>query len=197
MKVLIACEYSGRVRDAFINKGHDVISCDLLPTDKPGPHYQGRVEDLLLNNGYCNNKKKVKKMIIDGKVYEVEQVGVNTFRLYGEEAINHISGLRDLKKPFPVGIEFHDLFLATVINILTVDRVNGFIEAELINISEFPKKVRLKEVELHKPSDWIHDFRIYFDNNYAVGISIRNEDSPEKIANNLRAMAGKIDHIEK
>lgn len=47
MKILIACEFSGTVRDAFIAKGHDVISCDLLPTDKPGPHYQGDVMDLL------------------------------------------------------------------------------------------------------------------------------------------------------
>jgi len=46
VKVLIACEYSGRVRDAFIAQGHDAISCDLLPTDAPGPHYQGDVFDL-------------------------------------------------------------------------------------------------------------------------------------------------------
>jgi len=51
MKVLIACEYSGIVRDAFITKGHEAISCDLLPTDAPGPHYQGDVRDLL-NNGF-------------------------------------------------------------------------------------------------------------------------------------------------
>ena len=43
MNVLVACEYSGRVRDAFIKRGHDAISCDLLPTDSPGPHYQGDV----------------------------------------------------------------------------------------------------------------------------------------------------------
>lgn len=41
MRVLIACEYSGTVRDAFIARGHDAVSCDLLPTDKPGPHIQG------------------------------------------------------------------------------------------------------------------------------------------------------------
>ena len=51
MKVLIACEYSGRVRDAFIAQGHDAISCDLLPTDSPGPHYQGDVRDIL-NDGF-------------------------------------------------------------------------------------------------------------------------------------------------
>ena len=47
MKVLVACEYSGAVRDAFINKGHEALSCDLLPTDAPGPHYQGDVRDVL------------------------------------------------------------------------------------------------------------------------------------------------------
>jgi hypothetical protein len=47
MKVLVACEYSGRVRDAFIARGHNAMSCDLLPTDAPGPHYQGDVRDVL------------------------------------------------------------------------------------------------------------------------------------------------------
>ena len=47
MRVLIACEYSGRVREAFIAKGHDAISCDLLPTEQPGPHYQGNVFDII------------------------------------------------------------------------------------------------------------------------------------------------------
>ena len=47
MKILIACEYSGAVRDAFINKGHDAVSCDILPTDRAGPHIQGDVRDVL------------------------------------------------------------------------------------------------------------------------------------------------------
>lgn len=47
MKILVACEYSGAVRDAFIRGGHDAMSCDLLPTDAPGPHYQGDVRDVL------------------------------------------------------------------------------------------------------------------------------------------------------
>jgi len=47
LKVLIACEYSGIVRDAFIARGHDAMSCDLLPTDVPGPHYQGDVTQIL------------------------------------------------------------------------------------------------------------------------------------------------------
>lgn len=47
MRVLIACEYSGTVRDAFIAAGHDALSCDLLETERPGPHYQGDVRDVL------------------------------------------------------------------------------------------------------------------------------------------------------
>jgi hypothetical protein len=51
MRVLVACEYSGTVRDAFIAAGHEALSCDLLPTDNPGPHYQGDVRDVL-NDGW-------------------------------------------------------------------------------------------------------------------------------------------------
>lgn len=51
LKVLVACEYSGAVRDAFISAGHDAISCDLLPTEKHGPHYQGDVFDII-NSGF-------------------------------------------------------------------------------------------------------------------------------------------------
>lgn len=47
MRILVACEYSGTVRDAFIRVGHDAMSCDLLPTERPGPHHQGDVRDIL------------------------------------------------------------------------------------------------------------------------------------------------------
>lgn len=47
MRVLVACEFSGTVRDAFAAKGHDAWSCDILPTEKPGQHYQGDVRDVL------------------------------------------------------------------------------------------------------------------------------------------------------
>ena len=45
--MLVACEYSGIVRDAFLAAGHEAMSCDLLPTESPGPHYQGDVRDVL------------------------------------------------------------------------------------------------------------------------------------------------------
>lgn len=47
MRVLVACEFSGTVRDAFATLGHDALSCDLLPTEKPGKHYQGDVLNIL------------------------------------------------------------------------------------------------------------------------------------------------------
>ena len=47
MRVLVACEFSERVRDAFTIRGHDAMSCDLLPSDTPGKHFQGDIRKLL------------------------------------------------------------------------------------------------------------------------------------------------------
>ena len=54
MRVLVACEYSGRVRDAFKKAGHYAMSCDLLPTERPGNHYQGDVRDMLRAVSYTH-----------------------------------------------------------------------------------------------------------------------------------------------
>lgn len=51
MKVLVACEFSGIVRDAFTERGHDAMSCDLLESERPGQHYQGDVFDII-NDGW-------------------------------------------------------------------------------------------------------------------------------------------------
>lgn len=47
MKVLVACEFSGIVRNAFTARGHDAWSCDIIPTEKPGQHIQGDVLEIL------------------------------------------------------------------------------------------------------------------------------------------------------
>lgn len=47
MQILVACEYSGIVREAFKAKGHDAVSCDLEDTDIPGAHYKGLVQDII------------------------------------------------------------------------------------------------------------------------------------------------------
>lgn len=51
MKVLVACEFSGIVRDAFAARGHDAWSCDLLPTERPGNHIQGDALETAYNEG--------------------------------------------------------------------------------------------------------------------------------------------------
>jgi len=51
MDILVACEESGVVRDAFIQQGHNALSCDLLPTSSPGPHYRGDVFNII-NDGW-------------------------------------------------------------------------------------------------------------------------------------------------
>lgn len=79
MKVLVACEYSGTVRDSFSNLGHNAWSCDLLETDVPGNHYKGNVIDIindgwdlmiahppctyLTNSGVCHLHKDPKRWI--------------------------------------------------------------------------------------------------------------------------------------
>ena len=50
MDVLVGFESSGKIRDAFTRKGHNAISCDLLPTQSPGPHYQGNILDVYLGD---------------------------------------------------------------------------------------------------------------------------------------------------
>jgi site-specific DNA-cytosine methylase len=47
LKILVACEFSGIVRDAFVKRGHNAISCDLLETESPGEHYRGNVLDII------------------------------------------------------------------------------------------------------------------------------------------------------
>lgn len=59
MRVLVACEFSGVVRDAFRARGHDAMSCDLLETEAPGPHYKGDARDILEARGYDEFRGRV------------------------------------------------------------------------------------------------------------------------------------------
>ena len=65
MKVLIACEYSGKVRDAFINAGHDAISCDLLEGEGQyhKDHYKGDVFDIINNTRNYESFKNIDLLI--------------------------------------------------------------------------------------------------------------------------------------
>lgn len=104
IRVLVACEYSGTVRDAFIAEGFDAMSCDLLPTDVPGPHYQGDVM-AIINAGWdlmvahppctylCNSG--VRWLTRDGKPnaerLKKMQVGARFFKRLLRARIPHIA----------------------------------------------------------------------------------------------------------
>ena len=99
MKILVACEYSGTVRDAFIAKGHDAISCDFLPTESPGPHYQGDVKDILYENWdmivafpscthlAVSGSKYFAQKIADGR----QQQGIDFFMLFANHPCKRIA----------------------------------------------------------------------------------------------------------
>ena len=75
MNVLVACEYSGIVRDAFTSKGHDAWSCDILPTESPGNHFQGDILEHLRNDYFdedmrCHNFKSMSCEMIARELYE-------------------------------------------------------------------------------------------------------------------------------
>src|SRR3990167_6036683 len=98
MKVLIGCEFSGIVRDAFIAKGHDAWSCDLLPTEKPGPHIQG---DLLehLGDGWDFG-------VFHPPCTRLAVSGARWFKLYRKEQEDALEFVRKLMAaPFPHPLE--------------------------------------------------------------------------------------------
>lgn len=99
MRILIACEFSGIVRDAFIAKGHDAMSCDLLPTEKPGPHHQGDILDIL-DDGWdmmiafppcthltCSGARWFKEKRVDGR----QESGIDFFMSMINAPVNKIA----------------------------------------------------------------------------------------------------------
>jgi len=110
MKVLIACEFSGVVRDAFRERGHDAWSCDLLPSNKPGQHIQGDAIDaihdlscdLVIAHPPCNHicvsgARWFKEKVADGR----QQQGIDFF-LSIIESCDHIGAKWAIENP--VGI---------------------------------------------------------------------------------------------
>lgn len=111
MRILVACEFSGTVRDAFIAQGHDAVSCDLLPTEKPGPHIQGDVLDVL-KNGWdmliahppctylCSSGLHWNKRV-PGRDAQTHEALMFVFTLMGEGSIAH--GIPKIALENPVG----------------------------------------------------------------------------------------------
>ena len=101
MKILIACEFSGIVRNEFAKLGHDAWSCDLLPTEIPGQHYQGYLEDFIGNGSEwdliiahppctdlaVSGARWFKKKIADGR----QQYAINFFMMIANRNCNKIA----------------------------------------------------------------------------------------------------------
>jgi hypothetical protein len=123
MKVLIACEYSGRVRDAFIAQGHDAISCDLLPTDAPGPHYQGDVFDII-NDGFD-------LMVAHPPCTRLTNAGVRWLREPPQDM-----NLEDLWEDFFEGVNFYKRLRAASIKKKAIENpvMNPYAKRRLGNI---------------------------------------------------------------
>jgi len=122
MRVLVACECSGRVRDAFIAKGHDVMSCDILPSETPGPHHQGDVLPLL-DDGWdmliafppcthiaCSGAAWFEQKRADGR----QQAGIDFFMRMADAPIDRIAienpvGImsREYRKPDQIIQPYH------------------------------------------------------------------------------------------
>ena len=109
MKVIVACEYSGIVRDAFTKKGHIAVSCDLLPTESVGHHYQGDVCDILkyewdiliahppctyltvaANRSFLNNPDRWKKRL-DAMLFVYSLLNANIEKICIENPVGVIS----------------------------------------------------------------------------------------------------------
>lgn len=98
MRILVACEFSGAVRDEFLKKGHDVISCDLQEGKTAGPHYQGDVRDLLnypfdmvisfppCTHLACSGAKHFAKKKMDGRQY----TAVSFFMLFANLNVSKV-----------------------------------------------------------------------------------------------------------
>lgn len=118
MKVLVACEESGTVRDAFIKAGHQATSCDLQPSRTPGPHYQGDIFDILYDGWDM--------MIAHPPCTYLSYAGIGWFNIekYGEKAI-----LRHKLKD--EAIEFFMKLWRAPIERICIENPRGFIMKEL------------------------------------------------------------------
>lgn len=115
MRVLIACEFSGVVREAFATRGHYAVSCDLLPTEIPGNHYEGDVRDIIdhdwdlmiahppcqylsVSGQHWNKRRPERQVLTDGALDFVRTLlSANIRRIVLENPIGIIS--TQIRKP--------------------------------------------------------------------------------------------------
>jgi len=90
VRVLVACEFSGIVRDAFRAHGHEVVSCDLLPSERPGPHIQGDVFEVIERDPWWD------LMVFFWPCTNMAVSGARWFHLKREEQARDVEAFRRL-----------------------------------------------------------------------------------------------------
>jgi hypothetical protein len=162
MNVLVACEYSGRVRDAFIARGHNAMSCDLLPTEVPGPHYQGDVRDVLEGLPYPGvmgwQFRKWDLMIAHPPCTHLAVSGARWFHLKQEEQAKALEFVRML-----LNAPIHRIALENPVSIISSrirkpDQViqpwqfgHGEVKATCLWLKNLPKLIPTQIVEGREP----------------------------------------------
>ena len=110
MRILVACECSGVVRDAFIARGHDAISCDIKESERPGPHFQGDVKRLLAKQKFdmmiahppCTYISRVSAVCLarDPERMQPLQDAVDFFTFLMQQPIPYIC----IENPYPLSV---------------------------------------------------------------------------------------------
>jgi len=155
MKVLIACEFSGIVRDQFIERGHDAVSCDLLPTEKPGPHHQGDVFDII-NDGWD-------LMIAHPPCTYLSSAGLHWNNSRPERKIKTSEACTFVKS-----------LMDSNINKIAIENPVGYLNTHWKKPTQIINPFQFGEAYLKKTALWLKNLPklVYYNNNAAFGCNL-------------------------
>lgn len=171
IRVLIACEFSGIVRDAFIVQGYDAWSCDLLPTEKPGNHYQRDIRDILT--------KKWDLMIAHPPCTYLAVSGARWFK--------------DRQKEQIVALEFVRLLLNAPIQKIALENPVSVISSKVRKPDQIIQPWQFGHGETKKTCLWLKNLPLLKPTNIVDGREARihkEPPSPERWKNRSRTFTG-------
>jgi len=142
IKVLIACEYSGIVRDTFTKAGFDATSCDLLPTEKKGKHYQGSIFDIVNNNWDL--------LIAHPPCTYLSSAGLHLCNIenYGQKAIDRI---KNRNKAIEFFLDLYNL----PIKHICIENPLGHISANILKPTQIIHPYYFGEREMKRTALWL------------------------------------------
>lgn len=141
-RVLVACEYSGTVRDAFADLGFDAWSADILPTEKPGNHYKGNVLDILNDNWDL--------LIAHPPCQYISSAGLHwlNYERHGEKSVNRLKELVN-------AVEFFMKLYNSPAKKICIENPVGFISSTMLKPSQIIHPYFFGERELKRTALWL------------------------------------------